>query len=119
VPLQWVARLEELPAARLERADDRWLVQYRGGLLPVVPASPGLQPDARDPRPLVVLADGERTFGLAVDRIHDIVESRVVIETESSRPGIVGAAIVAGRATEVLDVDYWLMDAGRETQEAA
>ena len=111
VPLSLVARLEEFPVASLEQADGRWLVQYRGALLPIVPAREGLDVRARDPRPVIVFSDGARSMGLAVEEILDIVEDRVAIETRAARPGVLGAAVINGKATEVLDTQHYLHQA--------
>ena len=108
VPLSLVARLEEFPANSLEAADGRWLVQYRGSLLPIVPAREGLEIRARDPRPVIVFSDGIRSMGLAVEEIRDIVEDRVTVETRAARPGVLGAAVINGKATEVLDTQHYL-----------
>ncbi len=119
VPLALVSRLEKIPAADIETADGRWLVQYRGALLPLVPASPFVELRAAEERPVIVFTDGERSMGLAVDAIHDIVEDRLNVEVRSSTPGILGTAVIAGRSTEVLDVDHFLRAADPEWYGAA
>jgi two-component system chemotaxis sensor kinase CheA len=111
VPLSLVARLEEIPAARFERADGRWLVQYRDSLLTIVPARDGLDVTAKDPRPVVVFSDGEHAMGLAVEEIRDIVDDNVLIEARGGRSGVLGVAVVNGRATELLDTGYFLRQA--------
>jgi two-component system chemotaxis sensor kinase CheA len=118
VPLALVARLEEVPVDRIEFADGRHLVQYRGTLLPLLPADAGVEIGARDPQPVVVFGDGRRAMGLAVREIRDIVESAVRLETTASRPGVLGAAVVAGRATELLDTQYYLRQAFADWFEA-
>lgn len=108
VPLSLVTRLEEFPVAKIERAAGRYLVQYRGALLPLVPAVESMEMAAVDPRPVIVFSDGRRAMGLMVDRILDIVESVVRIEATGGRPGVLGAAIVSGQATEVIDTYFYL-----------
>ena len=111
VPLAMVSRLEEVAAKDLEFADGRWVVQYRGTLLPVIPAAAGLDVPARDPRPMIVFRDGDRAMGLAVDVIHDIVDTELQLDRRSADPSLMGVAVVAGRATEVLDVHHFLRSA--------
>jgi len=111
VPLSLVARLEEIPASRFERADGRWLVQYRDSLLTIVPARDGLDVTAKDPRPVVVFSDGQHAMGLAVEEIRDIVEDNIVVEARGGRHGVLGVAIVNGRATELLDTGYFIRQA--------
>lgn len=111
VPLSQVSRLEEFAAADIERADGRWLVQYRGQLLPLVPASEAVEMRAVDPRPVIVFSDGQQSLGLAVESIRDIVQQAVVVEAESSTPGLLGSTVVGGRTTELVDIDYYLAQA--------
>jgi two-component system chemotaxis sensor kinase CheA len=111
VPLERVSRLEKIPAADIEVADGRWLVQYRGALLPLIPARDGMDPRALDPRPTIVFSDGARSLGLAVDEIHDIVEDYLAIEMDAAREGLLGTAVVGGKSAEVLDLDYFFDDA--------
>jgi two-component system, chemotaxis family, sensor kinase CheA len=106
VPLRRVSRLEKIGAQQIEAADGRWLVQYRGSLLPLVPATPQMDLRALDPRPVIVFTDGAHALGLGVENILDIVEDELNIQMESSAPGILGTAVIAGRSTEVVNIDY-------------
>lgn len=47
-------------------------------------------------------------MGLVVDEIVDIVEEHLNIEVASAHEGILGSAVIKGRATEVIDVGYFL-----------
>ncbi len=60
-------------------------------------------------QPLLVFAEGERTMGLMVDEIIDVVEDTLDIELAGARPGLLGSAVIGGLATDVLDTGYWLM----------
>ncbi len=111
VPLSLVARLEEFPLASLEEADGHCLVQYRGELMTVVAANPAMDLRATDPRPVIVFRDRTRTMGVAVNAIHDIVEAHVTLQRRATRPGVLGVAVIAGRATEVIDTDHYLRQA--------
>ncbi len=108
VPLSLVARLEEFPQSMIEEADGHYLVQYRGALIPVLAAYPGLDMRAKDPRPVIVFSDRDRTMGVAVDEIRDIVETHVHLERSANRPGVLGVAVIAERATEVIDTNHYL-----------
>src|ERR1700753_1600601 len=59
-------------------------------------------------QPLLVFAEGERTMGLMVDEIIDVVEDSLDIELAGARPGLLGSAVIGGLATDVLDTGYWL-----------
>src|SRR5262249_48951149 len=59
-------------------------------------------------QPLLVFTDEGRSMGLLVDEIVDIVEETLSIELASQRPGILGSAVIKGRATEVVDIAHYL-----------
>jgi two-component system chemotaxis sensor kinase CheA len=111
VPLSRVARLEEVAADTLEQADGRFLVQYRGALMPVLPSHPSMNIRARDPRPVIVFSNGEQSLGIAVDDIRDIVEDHIVLQRAASRAGVLGVSVIAERATEVVDLDWFFREA--------
>jgi two-component system chemotaxis sensor kinase CheA len=108
VPLNLVARLEEIAAEQIERAGARAMVQYRGQLMPLVPMGVDLDDASIKRRPVLVFSDGERSMGLVVDEILDVVEDTVNIQLGSARPGILGSAVIAERATEIIDTGHWL-----------
>ncbi|MGH6742897.1 MAG: response regulator, partial [Bradyrhizobium sp.] len=57
---------------------------------------------------LLVFSDAGRSMGLVVDEIIDIVEDSLDISVVSDRPGVLGSAVIRGRATEILDVGHFL-----------
>ncbi len=107
VELSRVARLEEIAPDRIEVADGRYLVQYRGSLLPLVAYHPSVSITSGQSRSVIVFNDGSTSFGIAVNEIKDIVEDSVNIELPPSRPGVLGTAVIAGAATELVDVSYF------------
>ena len=116
VPLGSVARLEEIDLAAVEIAADRPVVQYRGRLMPLVTIPAGQRLERAGRRPVVVFAHGDQVTGLVVDEIEDIVDETIAIERSADMPGIVGSAIIAGKATDVVDVGFIL---GRTDDRAA
>ncbi len=108
VPLSLVTRLEEIDLSRVEWVGGRAMLQYRGKLMPLVPAA-GIEDVPREgTRPVVVFTEGDRAIGLIVDEIVDIVEERLAIELANDRPDVIGQAVVRGRATEIIDVAHYL-----------
>ncbi len=110
VPLALVARLEEFPQSRIERAGGRMVVQYRGRILPLVSLTQLLDPAAqdlagsRDPAQAIVFSDGGRSVGVLVDQILDIVDEAVEIKAQQQRPGLLGSAVIGGKVSDILDV---------------
>jgi two-component system chemotaxis sensor kinase CheA len=114
VPLSLVSRLEEIERGKVERSGGGYVTQYRGKLMPLIGMGDGAPTASEQPQPVLVFADGARCMGLMVDTIVDVVHDRLNIELASGRPGLLGTAVVAGQATEVLDTSYWLTMAWRD-----
>ena len=113
VPLGLVARLEDVPRAQIETSCGAAVMQYRGKLMPLIAIDPGIDRD-RPTQPMLVFAEGDRTMGLMVDEIVDVVEEPLDIELAGIRPGLLGTAVIGGQATDVLDTGYWLMQAWQD-----
>jgi two-component system chemotaxis sensor kinase CheA len=111
VPLSLVARLEDVDLATVEYSNNRPMVQYREKLMPLVPIDPALKLDGTGSRPVLVFSDGDRSMGLIVDEIVDIIEDKMVIELVSDRPGLIGSAIIGGHATDLIDAGFFLTQA--------
>jgi two-component system chemotaxis sensor kinase CheA len=108
VPLSLVTRLEEIDAKRIEVSSGRPMVQYRDGLMPLVPADENVKLAQEGSQPLLVFTDGGRSVGLIVDEIVDIVEDRLEIKVSSEKPGVLGSAIIREQAAEIIDVAHFL-----------
>ena len=108
VPLAAVTRLEEFDISAIERIGDRQVVQYRGDLLPIV--SIGADVSAREGglQPVLVFSERGRLAGLAVDEVIDIVEDHLEVRPIGKCDGIIGTAVIHGRATEIIDVAHYL-----------
>ncbi len=111
IPLSSVARLEEFPRERLERAGAHDVVQYRGEILPLIDLRATLgsgemteSADEGGPLQVVVSSEKGRSVGLVVDQILDIVEENISVQRRSSTRGVLGAAVIQGKVTDLLDV---------------
>jgi two-component system chemotaxis sensor kinase CheA len=111
VPLSLVARLEEVDVKDIEHSDGQMMVQYRGRLMPLVKFDSSYELRSEGRQPMLVFADGERSMGLIVDEIVDIVEEALDIELVSKQERLIGSAVVDGKATEIIDVAYYLTSA--------
>ena len=108
VPLALVARLEEIARDAIEYSDDKPVVQYRGQLMPLVATDDGQSLKGDGKTPIVVFSERGRSMGLVVDEIIDIVDDVLNIESNSTQPGIAGSAVIAEKATDVIDAGYYL-----------
>ncbi len=108
VPLALVARLEEIDVENIEYSNGRPLVQYRGKLMPLVFIDGSYQMKSEGRQPTLVFQDRERTMGLVVDEIVDIVDDVLNVELTADQDGLVGSAVIDGKATDLIDAGYYL-----------
>lgn len=113
VPLELVARLEDIARERIETAGGLPVTQYRGRLMPLL-AMDGVEVGARATQPVLVFSDAGRTMGMMVDEIIDVVQDRLSVEIGCGRTGLLGTAVIAGQATDVVDIGHWLTLAWRD-----
>ena len=111
VPLDLVTRLEEFEVGKIETAGDQHVVQYRGQLVPLMPFNGSHQWRSEGMQPALMFADGPRMMGLVVDEIVDVVEDVLDIQLATVSPGYLGSAVIAGRATDIIDASYFLTQA--------
>ena len=119
VPLSAVARLEEFDRAAIEGAGGgQQVVQYRDRIMPLVNVAEVLgdrRARARMSRvcksapgpatvQVVVYTHEGQNVGLLVERIVDVIDERINVETTGARPGVLGTAIIREAVTELLDV---------------
>lgn len=111
MPLSAAARLEEFPGEKIERAGRRAVVQYRDQILPLIRVADLL--NAGSPRTgqgtdtmlqVVVYSEQGHSVGLVVDSIDDIVETNFTLQHKTVDSGLLGATVVHGKVTDVLDV---------------
>ncbi|MGI9378406.1 MAG: chemotaxis protein CheW [Methyloligellaceae bacterium] len=108
VPLSLVTRLEDVEAGTIEKSNGRYLVQYRGSLMPLVFMDEAENRKESGRQPVLVFTDGQRVMGLVVDEIVDIVDEVLKVEVSSTRPDRLGSAVIKGVATEIIDVAHYL-----------
>jgi two-component system chemotaxis sensor kinase CheA len=118
-----ISRLEEFPAGMVERLGERRVVQYRGGLLPLVSLAgllgePAGAEAAGEVVRVIVVDSGGRTLGLAVEEIVEILREPVTL-SDSPRAGVRGSAVIRGHATDLLDLDSLLAGSGTATSAGA
>ncbi|MBL8814474.1 MAG: chemotaxis protein CheA [Planctomyces sp.] len=123
IPLSLVSRLEEFPRGTVESLGSRQVVQYCGGILPLidvsheleqlrlrgsgVPAASVASVPARDEVEsitVIVYTAGDQQAGLMVGNVLDIIHEHIVARSRANRPGVLFTAVVQERVTEFVDV---------------
>ncbi len=108
VPLSLVSRLEEFECKNIEASGSQKVVQYRGKLMPLVPFDQSIKQEARNSQSVLVFSDRDKSMGLMVDAIVDIVEEKIDIQIASDKNrGILGSAIIQGKAVDIIDVGHF------------
>lgn len=108
VPLSLVARLEQIQGKDIEVTGDDMVIQYRDGLMNLIPFSSQMDVDLTRPHPVLVFSDKGRSLGLVVEEIIDITEGCIDIQHSSGYPGVIGSSIINDKATDVVDVGHFL-----------
>jgi two-component system chemotaxis sensor kinase CheA len=108
VPLSLVARLENVRSSSIEYSSGQMMVQYRGQLMPLVAFDSSVRIEGEDEKPVLVFTDKDRSMGLVVDEIIDITEEYIDVQLDGDQPGLLGSAIINEKATDVVDVAYFL-----------
>jgi two-component system chemotaxis sensor kinase CheA len=112
IPLAMVARLEEIVPRDIERADEQQVLQYRGQILPLIHVGTMLFGEMPDPTqeslPLVVCSENNRSVGLLVERIVDIVKTPLDQRCRTHRTGLLGSAVINSQVTDLMDVGGFL-----------
>ena len=115
IPLALVSRLEEFPATAVEKAGRQEVMQYRGTIIPLIRLSRvlavGEPADSSDHLQVVVYSEAGRSVGLVVDRIVDIVDEKLALQTAGRRPGVLGSSVIQKRVTDLIDVPSVVRDA--------
>jgi len=109
IPLTMVARLEEFQRSAVEFSGGQEVVRYRGQIMPLFHVDKyvsGLSATLadNDPMQVVVYRENDRSVGLVVGRIHDIVHEALTNPRHAHRNGIFGSVVIQDRVTDLLDV---------------
>lgn len=108
LPLSLVTRLEEVEAGTFQHGSGRTLLHYRNRLVPVTPLGK-TELHGKGLQPLVIVSNGEQTAALAVEAIIDIVDEEFELElAASAEQGVIGSAVIRGRATDIVDLAHYL-----------
>ena len=108
VPLSLVSRLENIDVSNIEESGGQMMVQYREQLMPLTLFNDKISIPEEGELPVIVFADRGKSLGVIVNDIVDIIEERIKVQLSGSKPGLVGSAIIGGKATDVVDVMYFL-----------
>jgi two-component system chemotaxis sensor kinase CheA len=108
LPIAMVSRLEEIPRTAVEKSDHQEVVQYRGQILPLLRLGKLLGIDTNGnpdlPLQVVVFSQRDRSVGLIVDRIADIVDEKIEVTKRGQSDELVATAVIQQRVTDLLNL---------------
>ena len=108
LPLVHVTRLEELPVSSVRSAGDHRVVHYRDQILPLTSLADRLgvysQNSEEANLQVLVCGEGERSVGLIVDAVFDIVDEHLEYSDRTETYGVMGTTVIGGEVTDVLDI---------------
>ncbi|HET6146315.1 MAG TPA: chemotaxis protein CheA [Polyangia bacterium] len=126
IPLSIVARLEEFPRQSVERFGVHAVVQYRDRILPLVDivdlvdggsggGLAGQDPlELNDTIHVVVYNEGQRSVGVVVGQIVDIVDDAIDLSPGAGRGGLSGCAVIQQKVTELINLEALVLSRGAE-----
>ncbi len=107
VPLELVSRLEEIDVSTFEHSNGRNVVQYRDDLM-VLSTLQGQSIPEEGMCEVIVFHYDNKTVGLLVDDIQDIVNAEPTVKLTSDDRTFLGTIVMAGKSTDVMDVGQLL-----------
>ncbi len=108
VMLDAILRIEEIDAGAIEQVGGRHVVQYRQKLMPLMMVNGDQHLVETGRQPLLVFCDNGQPLGLVVDEVVDIVQNHISLELAPRQDGLLGSAIVAGKATDLVDIRHYI-----------
>ncbi len=112
VPRSAVTRIVRAQARTFFQADGRYLYRYQEKLIPVVSAGSVHQESGSCL--ILIIAFQDRTFGLWIDEVLDIVQGTNEIQIASSSPELIGTMDLRGVPAEYIDAGYYYRLAYRD-----
>lgn len=105
VPLEHVARLEEVDLANVEYAGGKRVVQYVDTLMPLHLCDPQMRLPANGRKPVIVFKTGQGMMGLVVDEILDITTHKGDYQIKSDG-ALEGSAIIQNKTTDIINLSF-------------
>jgi two-component system chemotaxis sensor kinase CheA len=108
IPLELVSRLEEIDYSKVENSAGSKVVQYRNSLMKITTLDDSGYIPNEGVNDTIVFADRGRVLGVYVKSITDITRMKMDLKSTSSKQGILGSMIINGKATEIVDISYYI-----------
>jgi len=112
-PISQVSRLEQVLPTSIERAGTQEVIQYRNHILPLIRLADVLGATATSKSAsahldVIVYSENQRSAGLIVDQIIDIIEATVEQQNHLPEESLSGSAVIQGHVTDLLNLSALL-----------
>lgn len=112
-PISQVSRLEQVLPTSIERAGTQEVIQYRNHILPLIRLADVLgastvSKNESTPLDVIVYTENNRSAGLIVDQIIDIIEAAVEHQNQLPEESLSGSAVIQGHVTDLLNLSALL-----------
>jgi two-component system chemotaxis sensor kinase CheA len=107
IPLAAVSRLEEFRSEAVECSAGRYVIQYRGKIMPLCTVQEVLGAATHplpESFPVIVHSQDAGSIGLVVDEILDIVEQQVSLESKHATGPVSGTAVIQKHVTDLFSL---------------
>jgi two-component system chemotaxis sensor kinase CheA len=119
IPLELVARLEEIEMNKVEYSSGQPVVQYRNTLMRLMVFEGMEMPTGGTCEVMVFQYDG-RIMGMVVKEILDIVKAPYVLKMRSTRAGLMGSMVLSTKTTDIIDIGHYIAEIfGKAPQQAS
>ena len=109
VSLEKITRLEEFQVADVRRGSKHDVVQYRGGILPLIDVASAIEDVrsefSRDRIHVLVQETDKGAVGFVINQILDIVEDRIHPTVLSASGFVRGTTVVRDEITDIVDLE--------------
>jgi two-component system chemotaxis sensor kinase CheA len=108
VPLEAVARIEEIHHDSIETLAGKMKAPYRDSFMRLLKINDAITPDEDGFYQVIVFNDGTNTLGLIVEKMLDVVKHEFANKLpQSLDQKVMSVIVVDNRTTEVIDISYY------------
>ena len=108
VPLELVSRLEEIDMETVEMSGDQPVIQYHGDLMRLCRINGENTLPSHGTKEVIVFTYDNRTIGLVVDEIMDIVNAPYDIKLSFNNKWFIGSMVIEGKTTDIVNISSLL-----------
>jgi len=107
VPLSQISRIENVATADIDQSGGAYVLKRGSSIIPLA-ACWDADFSTQVQWPVLIIGVGGEPMGLAVSEIIDVVDEPLNINIPASVPTVLGSTVLAGEATEIVDLAHYM-----------